>query len=84
MDGSVNAILGEHQLLQTGAEWTTDRYRGFNRLADDSGHEVNTAAFFAQDKISFGNRGTATVGGRFDHNSIFGNAFSPKAVFMST
>ena len=79
VDGSVNAILGEHQLLQTGAEWTTDRYRGFNRLADDSGHEVNTAAFFAQDKISFGNRGTATVGGRFDHNSIFGNAFSPKA-----
>jgi outer membrane receptor for ferrienterochelin and colicin len=69
------------KLLQAGAKWTTDRYRGFNRLADDSGHQVDTAAFFAQDKINFGNRVTATVGARFDHNSIFGNAFSPKAGF---
>lgn len=79
VDGSVNAILGEHQLLQAGAEWTTDRYRGINRLADDSGHQVNTTALFAQDKLSFGNRVTVTIGGRFDHNSIFGNALSPKA-----
>lgn len=79
VDGSVNAILGEHQLLQAGAEWTTDRYRGINRLADDRGHQMDTAAVFAQDKISFGNRVTATLGGRFDHNSIFGNAVSPKA-----
>ncbi len=54
VDGSVNAILGEHQLLQAGAEWTTDRYRGVNRLADDSGHQMETASLFAQDKISFG------------------------------
>jgi len=79
VDGSVNAILGEHQLLQAGAEWTTDRYRGFNRLADDRGHQMNTASAFAQDKISFSNRVTATAGLRFDHNSIFGNAVSPKA-----
>jgi outer membrane receptor for ferrienterochelin and colicins len=79
VDGSVNAILGEHQLLQTGAEWTTDRYRGVNRLADDRGHQMDTASFFAQDKISVGNRVTATLGARFDHNSIFGDAFSPKA-----
>jgi outer membrane receptor for ferrienterochelin and colicins len=81
VDGSVNAILGGRQLLQAGAEWTTDRYRGFNRLADDSGDQMDTSSFFAQDKISLGNRLTATVGGRFDHNSIFGNAFSPKAGF---
>jgi outer membrane receptor for ferrienterochelin and colicins len=79
VDGSVNAILGEHQLLQAGAEWTTDRYRGFNRLANDSGHQMDTASAFAQDKLSLGARVTATVGARFDHNSIFGNAFSPKA-----
>ncbi len=79
VDGSVNAILGEHQLLQAGVEWTTDHYRGFNRLADDSGHQVDTVAFFAQDKLSFFNRVTATAGVRFDHNSIFGNAVSPKA-----
>ncbi|MBS1806592.1 MAG: TonB-dependent receptor [Acidobacteria bacterium] len=79
VDGSVNAILGEHQLLQAGAEWTTDRYRGLNRLANDAGHQMDTAGFFAQDKISIGNRATVTIGGRFDHNSIFGNAFSPKA-----
>lgn len=79
VDGSLNAILGEHQLLQAGAEWTTDRYRGINRLANDSGHQMDTAAFFVQDKISLSNRATLTLGGRFDHNSIFGNAFSPKA-----
>jgi outer membrane receptor for ferrienterochelin and colicins len=79
VDGSVNAILGERQLLQAGAEWTTDRYRGVNRLADDRGHQMDTASFFAQDKISLGNRVTATLGARFDHNSIFGEAFSPKA-----
>ncbi|MBL8204514.1 MAG: TonB-dependent receptor [Blastocatellia bacterium] len=79
VDGSINAILGEHQLLQAGAEWTTDRYRGLNRLANDSGHQMNTASFFAQDRISLANRVTLTLGGRFDHNSIFGNAVSPKA-----
>lgn len=79
VDGSVNAILGEHQLLQVGADWTTDRYRGLNRLANDSGHQMDTASVFAQDKISLGNRATVTVGGRFDHNSIFGSVFSPKA-----
>jgi outer membrane receptor for ferrienterochelin and colicins len=79
VDGSVSAILGERQLLQSGAEWTTDRYRGINRLADDRGHQMDTASFFAQDKISLGNRLTATLGARFDHNSIFGDAFSPKA-----
>ena len=79
VDGSVNGIIGQSQLLTAGVEWTTDRYRGFNRLADDRGHQVDTTAFFAQDKLSFGNRVTATLGARFDHNSIFGNAFSPKA-----
>jgi outer membrane receptor for ferrienterochelin and colicins len=78
VDGTVSAILGERQLLQAGGEWTTDRYRGFNRLADDSGHRMDAASFFAQDKISLGNRVTTTIGARFDHNSIFGNAFSPK------
>jgi len=40
---------------------------------------MDTAAFFAQDKINLTNRITATAGLRFDHNSIFGNAISPKA-----
>jgi outer membrane receptor for ferrienterochelin and colicins len=79
VDGSLNAILGDRQLMQAGAEWTTSRYRGFNRLANDAGHQMDTASAFVQDKISVGNRATLTVGGRFDHNSIFGNAFSPKA-----
>lgn len=78
IDSSLSAILGEHQLLQAGGEWTTDRYRGLNRLASDSGHSVDTASVWAQDKISLLNRVTLTVGARFDHNSIFGNATSPK------
>jgi outer membrane receptor for ferrienterochelin and colicins len=79
VDGSINVLLGEHQLLQTGADWTTDRYRGINRLADDRGNKIGTASFFAQDKISFANRVTLTIGTRFDHHSIFGSAVSPKA-----
>lgn len=79
VDGSINALIGDRQLFQAGAEWTTDRYRGINRLANDSGNKVSTGSFFAQDKIGLANRVTITVGTRFDHHSIFGNAVSPKA-----
>jgi len=78
VDGSLSHLLGDRQIIQAGGEWATVRYRGFNRLADDSGHQADTSSVWAQDKLSF-NRITITTGFRFDHHSIFGNAFSPKA-----
>lgn len=77
-DAALTCILGQRQLLQAGGSWATNRYRGFNRLADDSGNQADTSSLWAQDKLSF-NRATITLGLRFDHHSIFGNAVSPKA-----
>ncbi len=79
VDATVSTLLGERQYLQIGGEFWTDRYRGANRLRDDGGNRADTRVFWAQDKISFANRATVTVGFRYDNHSIFGNAVSPKA-----
>jgi outer membrane receptor for ferrienterochelin and colicins len=79
VDGSVSRILGEHQFIQAGVEWLTSRYGGINRLQNDKGNDMDFASVWAQDRISFANRVTVTVGVRFDNHSIFGSAVSPKA-----
>jgi outer membrane receptor for ferrienterochelin and colicins len=79
VDGSFSYLLGERQFIQAGGEWATTRYRGFNRLANDSGHSAEIASIWAQDRLSIANRATITVGLRFDDHSIFGSAVSPKA-----
>lgn len=79
IDGSLAWVAGDRQLVQAGAEWATDRYRGINRLADDGGERADTASVWAQDRISFAGRVNLTVGLRFDRHSIFGSAVSPKA-----
>ncbi len=79
LDATLGVLLGNGNFLQVGGEWTTDRYRGTNRLRDDGGHKADTGVFWAQDKLSFANRATVTVGLRYDHHSIFGDAVSPKA-----
>jgi outer membrane receptor for ferrienterochelin and colicins len=79
LDASFSRIQGEHQFIQGGAEWLTNTYGGINRLQDDKGNDIDFASVWAQDRISFANRVTATVGLRFDHHSIFGSAVSPKA-----
>jgi outer membrane receptor for ferrienterochelin and colicins len=79
VDGSVSRIIGGRQYLQAGAEWLTSRYGGINRLQNDKGNGINFASVWAQDRISFANRATITVGLRFDNHSIFGSALSPKA-----
>jgi outer membrane receptor for ferrienterochelin and colicins len=79
IDGSISRIQGEHQLIQAGVEWMTDKYGGINRLQVDSGNDIDFASVWAQDRISIANRVTATVGLRYDHHSIFGSAVSPKA-----
>lgn len=79
LDATLTQVIGERQLLQVGTEWSRDHYDGINRLRDDDGHSVRTAVLWAQDRINLGSRLTATLGARYDDNSIFGSAFSPKA-----
>lgn len=78
IDGSVLRIFGERQIVQFGAEWSTDRYRGFNRLASDAGERADTRTVWGQDKISLAKWATLTLGLRYDNHSIFGSAVSPK------
>lgn len=78
-DVSLSRILGEHQFIQGGAEWLTNTYGGINRLQNDKGNDIDFASVWAQDRISFANRVTVTLGLRFDNHSIFGSAISPKA-----
>lgn len=79
LDATVTHVVGERQLVNLGAEWWSDRYRGVNRLRDEGGHEVTTAVLWGQDRISLGSRLTVTLGARYDDNAAFGSAFSPKA-----
>jgi outer membrane receptor for ferrienterochelin and colicins len=79
LDVSATHILGERQIIQGGAEWWRDVYRGLNRLRDGSGESVRTNVAWAQDRISVGRPATLTIGLRYDDNSAFGSAWSPKA-----
>jgi len=79
VDASFSRIQGERQYIQGGAEWTTNTYGGINRLQNDKGNDIDFASVWAQDRVSFANRATVTLGLRFDNHSIFGSAVSPKA-----
>lgn len=79
VDANLLYVLGERQLLQIGGEFTTDRYRGINRLRNDSGERADTRVLWGQDKINLTKWATLTLGLRYDNHSIFGSAFSPKA-----
>jgi outer membrane receptor for ferrienterochelin and colicins len=79
LDASASHVVGERHLLQGGAEWWRDAYRGVNRLRDHTGDDVTTAVAWVQDRLSLAPRVTLTLGARFDDNSAFGSAWSPKA-----
>jgi outer membrane receptor for ferrienterochelin and colicins len=76
-DATFSRVIGERHFLQAGTEFATNRYSGLNRLQNDRG-EADTRVLWLQDKINIVNRLTLTVGGRFDHHSVFGSAVSPK------
>ena len=78
IDGSVLRIFGERHIAQFGGEWSTDRYRGLNRLANDTGQRADTSTVWGQDKISLTSWAVLTLGLRYDSHSIFGSAVSPK------
>lgn len=76
-DATISRLIGERHFLQGGVEFVTDTYRGFNRLQNDEG-KANTQVIWVQDKIALFDRLSLTLGGRYDHHSIFGSAVSPK------
>ena len=78
-DASIGHVLGERHMLQGGAELMRDRYRGVNRVRDGEGHTATTGVLWAQDRLNLASWLTLTLGGRYDHHSMFGSAFSPKA-----
>lgn len=78
VDASLSYVFGEKQVIQFGGEFTTDRYRGINRLRNNSGERADTKVAWAQDKIFLTNWATLTLGLRYDSHSIFGDAVSPK------
>ncbi|MCU0239057.1 MAG: TonB-dependent receptor [Pyrinomonadaceae bacterium] len=78
VDASMSYIWGEKMLIQFGGEWTTDRYRGINRLRNNTGERADTKVAWGQNKLFLTNWATLTVGLRYDNHSIFGDAYSPK------
>ena len=82
LDASVSHVIGERQLFQAGAEWWADEYGGVNRLRDEQGNEFTTSVLWAQDRINLHPKLTLTLGLRFDDNSAFGSALSPKAALL--
>ena len=80
LDSSVSHVLGGRQLLQGGLEWTQDEYRGYNRvLGDNAGQGIDMADLWIDDRISLHERFVLTLGGRFNHHSLYGNHFVPRA-----
>jgi len=77
LDATISHLWGERHFIQAGVEVATDRYSGINRLQNDRA-KADTRVIWAQDKINIVKRLTFTIGGRFDHHSIFGSAGSPK------
>lgn len=76
-DATVSRLIGERQFVQAGTEFVTDRYSGYNRLQNNEAR-ADTQVFWLQDKINIVKRLTLTLGGRYDHHSVFGSAVSPK------
>lgn len=79
-DATISQQLGSWQFLQGGDEWVQDQYRGLNRLVgDDAGQQITTNDVWLQDRIQPLRRLTITLGGRYNHNSLYGSHLVPKA-----
>ena len=80
LDSSISHVLGAHQLLQGGVEWTQDEYRGFNRvLGDNDGQGIDMVDLWINDRVSLHERFILTLGSRFNRHNLYGNHFVPRA-----
>ena len=79
-DTSLSHILGNRQLLQGGFDWTSNEYRGYNRLlGDNNGVSIRMADAWFQDRIQAHPRLTLTIGGRLTDHSAYGSRMVPRA-----
>lgn len=79
IDATLSRELGSRQLVQGGDEWVQDQYRGLNRLVgDDAGQQVTTNDFWLQDRIQPTRNLLITLGGRYNHHSLYGSHLVPK------
>jgi len=79
-DASVSHVLGSRQLLQGGFDWTSNEYRGYNRLlGDNNGVSIRMADAWFQDRIQAHRRLSLTIGGRLTDHSAYGSRMVPRA-----
>ena len=79
-DTSLSHVLGNRQLLQGGFDWTSNEYRGYNRLlGDNNGVSIRMADAWFQDRIQAHPRLTLTIGGRLTDHSAYGSRMVPRA-----
>ncbi|MBS1874687.1 MAG: TonB-dependent receptor [Acidobacteria bacterium] len=80
LDATLSRQLGARQLLQGGAEWAQDLYRGANRLVgDNAGQQATTNDVWLQDRLQPTRKLTVTLGGRYQRHSRYGDHMVPKA-----
>lgn len=79
LDATLSHQFGSRQLLQGGVEWAQDLYRGANRLVgDNAGQQVTTNDVWLQDRLEPFRKLTITLGGRYQHHSLYGDHLVPK------
>ncbi|MBX5494728.1 MAG: TonB-dependent receptor [Bryobacteraceae bacterium] len=67
-------------VVQAGAEWAQDNYRGANRLlGDNAGQQITLTDGWVQDRWAISRRATITAGGRISGHSVYGVNAVPKA-----
>ncbi len=67
--------LGQHKII-AGVEWQRTEWQHI--LVDNNKMKVTNTAYYLQDTVSLGDKWTLIPGVRLDHNSAFGNQWSPK------
>lgn len=86
-EAAVEQVIGRHQFLQGGIEWSQDQYRGFNRvLGDNAGQEIRMIDVWLQDRLALRDRLILTLGGRYHDHSRYGAHAVPRigALFRVT
>ncbi len=79
-DATISRQLGRWQFVQAGYEGAHDAYRGDNRIVGaNAGQALSTHDVWIQDRIQPASAVVITLGGRYQHNSQFGDHFVPKA-----
>ena len=78
-DSTVSQQIGSWQFLQGGDEWGQDSYRGLNRIVgNDDGQQITTNDVWLQDRLQPWKKLIINLGGRYDHNSLYGGHVVPK------